>query len=57
MTEIRIERGVPDAEELAALIAVLASLAAQPRPAKPAPVSPWRGPSWRESAVDSTRLR
>ncbi|SDX61498.1 Acyl-CoA carboxylase epsilon subunit [Amycolatopsis xylanica] len=57
MTEIRIERGVPDAEELAALIAVLASLAAQPRPVRHAPVSRWRGPAWRESTLDSTRLR
>ncbi|MFD8499439.1 acyl-CoA carboxylase subunit epsilon [Amycolatopsis sp. NPDC059657] len=57
MTEIRIERGAPDAEELAALIAVLASLAAQPRPVRHAPVSRWRGSHWRESTLDSTRLR
>jgi hypothetical protein len=62
LNEIRIVRGSPTDEELAALVTVLASRSAQPATGGPAPVSWWarsarpavalRGPgAWRASAL------
>jgi hypothetical protein len=46
---LRVERGDPDAEELAALVVVLATLAAREKPSDERPVPTGRG--WRPEAA------
>lgn len=50
MTALKVVRGKPDAEELAALVAVLASIGEQAPPTRPQPAGAWNKrnpPGWR----------